>query len=230
MNDVRNLRLTVLDKEEVSALLLLPPNATSLLVLAHGAGAGMNHAFMTAIANQLADDNVATFRYQFPYMEHRRGVPDKQPILTAIVAAAVRTAAQLAPHLPLFAGGKSMGGRMTSLAASEQKLEAVRGLIFLGFPLHPPERPSIKRAQHLSLVKQPMLFLQGTRDDLADLTLLRPICEGLGPRTTLHIIEGADHSFHVLKRSGKTDSQVLAELSSTVKTWTGTQSGTQLPT
>jgi predicted alpha/beta-hydrolase family hydrolase len=230
MNDVRNLRLTVLDKEEVSALLLLPPNATSLLVLAHGAGAGMNHAFMTAIANQLADDNVATFRYQFPYMEERRGVPDKQPILTATVAAAVRTAAQLAPHLPLFASGKSMGGRMTSLAASEQKLEAVRGLIFFGFPLHPPKRPSVKRAQHLRLVKQPMLFLQGTRDDLADLTLLRPICESLGSQTTLHIIESADHSFHVLKRSGKTDSQVLAELSSTVKAWTGTQSGTQLPT
>jgi predicted alpha/beta-hydrolase family hydrolase len=230
MNDVRNLRFSVLDKEEVSALLLLPRNATGLLALAHGAGAGMNHTFMTAIANQLADDNVATFRYQFPYMEQRRGVPDKQPTLTATVAAAVRTAVQLAPHLPLFAGGKSMGGRMTSLAASEQNLEAVRGLIFFGFPLHPPKRPSIKRAQHLSLVKHPMLFLQGKRDDLADLTLLRPICESLGPRTTLHIIEGADHSFHVLKRSGKTDSQVLAELSSTVKTWTGRQSGTQLPT
>jgi len=180
----------------------------------------MNHPFMSAIANQLAEDNVATFRYQFPYMEHRRGVPDKQPLLTATVAAAVATAAQLTPGLPLFAGGKSMGGRMTSLAASEQKLEAVRGLIFFGFPLHPPKRPSIKRAQHLQLVKLPMLFLQGTRDDLADLTLLRPICESLGPQTTLHIIQGADHSFHVLKRSGKTDSQVLAELSSTVKAWT----------
>jgi uncharacterized protein len=219
MNDVRNLRFPV-DQEQVSALLVLPSHATSLLVLAHGAGAGMNHPFMSAIANQLADDNVATFRYQFPYMEQRRGVPDKQPLLTATVAAAVATAAQLAPDLPLFAGGKSMGGRMTSLAASEQKLEAVRGLIFFGFPLHPPKRPSIKRAQHLQLVKLPMLFLQGTRDDLADLTLLRPICESLGPRTTLHIIEGADHAFHVLKRSGRTDSQVLAELSSTVKAWT----------
>jgi uncharacterized protein len=220
MSDVRNLRFPVLDKEEVSALLLLPTHSTSLLVLAHGAGAGMNHTFMSAIANQLAENNVATFRYQFPYMEHRRGVPDKQPLLTATVAAAVRTAAQLAPDLPLFAGGKSMGGRMTSLSASEQKLEAVRGLIFFGFPLHPPKRPSTKRAEHLQLVKLPMLFLQGTRDDLADLTLLRPICESLGPRTTLHIIEGADHAFHVLKRSGNTDSQVLAELSSTVKAWT----------
>jgi predicted alpha/beta-hydrolase family hydrolase len=220
MSDVRNLRFPVLDKEEVSASLRLPIRATSLLVLAHGAGAGMNHTFMSAIANQLAEDNIATFRYQFPYMEQRRGVPDKQPVLTATVAAAVATAAQLAPNLPLFAGGKSMGGRMTSLAASEQKLEAVRGLIFFGFPLHPPKRPSIKRAEHLQLVKLPMLFLQGTRDDLADLTLLRPICESLGPQTTLHIIEGADHSFHVLKRSGKTDSQVLAELSTTVKAWT----------
>ena len=224
MNEVRNLRFPVLDKEEVSALLLLPPGATSLLVLAHGAGAGMNHTFMSAIANRLAEDNVATFRYQFPYMEHRRGVPDKQPVLTATVAAAVRIATQLAPDLPLFAGGKSMGGRMTSLAASEQKLETVRGLIFFGFPLHPPKRPSIKRAQHLHLVKLPMLFLQGTRDDLADLSLLSPICESLGPQTTLHIIEGADHSFQVLKRSGKTDSGVLSELSSTVKAWTAARS------
>jgi predicted alpha/beta-hydrolase family hydrolase len=227
-NDVRNLRFSVLDNEEVSALLLLPTRATCLLVFAHGAGAGMNHPFMSAIANQLAENNVATVRYQFPYMEYRRRVPDKQPLLTATVAAAVRIAAKLAPDLPLFAGGKSMGGRMTSLAASEQQLESVRGLIFFGFPLHPPKRPSIKRAPHLNLVKQSMLFLQGTRDDLADLTLLRPICESLGPQTTLHIIEGADHSFHVLKRSGKTDPQVLAELSSTVKAWTTAQSATQI--
>jgi len=227
-NDVRNLRFSVLDKEEVSALLLLPASATSLLVLAHGAGAGMNHSFMSAIANQFAENNVATFRYQFPYMEYRRRVPDKQPLLTATVAAAVRIAAKLAPDLPLFAGGKSMGGRMTSLTASEQQLEAVRGLIFFGFPLHPPKRPSIKRAQHLNLVKYPMLFLQGTRDDLADLVLFRPICESLGPQTTLHIIEGADHSFHLLKRSGKTDPQVLAELSGTVKVWTAAHSATQI--
>jgi predicted alpha/beta-hydrolase family hydrolase len=220
MNDIRDLRFPVLDKEEVSAVLLLPAQATSLLVLAHGAGAGMNHSFMSAIANRLAADGVATFRYQFPYMEQERGVPDKQPLLTATVAAAVAMAAQFAADLPLFAGGKSMGGRMTSLAASEQKLDAVKGLVFFGFPLHPPKRPSIKRAEHLNLVKQPMLFLQGTRDDLADLILLRPICESLGPQTTLHIIEGADHSFHVLKRSGKTDSEVLAELSTTVKAWT----------
>lgn len=220
MNDVRDLRFSVLDKEEVSAALLLPAQATSLLVLAHGAGAGMNHSFMSAIANRLAAEGVATFRYQFPYLEQKRGVPDKQPLLIATVAAAVAMAARLAPDLPLFAGGKSMGGRMTSLAASEQKLEASKGLIFLGFPLHPPKRPSIKRAEHLKLVKQPMLFLQGTRDDLADLTLLRPICESLGPQTKLHVIEGADHSFHVLKRSGKIDAEVLGELSTTVKAWT----------
>lgn len=227
MNAVRNLRFSVLDKEEVSAVLLSPTRATCLLVLAHGAGAGMNHIFMTAITNQLAEDNVATLRYQFPYMEQRRGVPDKQPLLTATVAAAVRTADHLAPDLPLFAGGKSMGGRITSLAASEQKLKAIRGLIFFGFPLHPPKRPSIKRAEHLQLVKLPMLFLQGTRDDLADLTLLRSICGSLGPQTVLHVIEGADHSFHVLKRSGKTDPEVLAELSSTVKAWTAAHTTNQ---
>src|ERR1700686_3246280 len=148
MSDGRNLRFPVLETEEVSALLLLPIHATSLLVLAHGAGAGMNHTFMSAIATQLAEDSVATFRYQFPYMEQRRSVPDKQPLLTATVAVAVATAAQMAPDLPLFAGGKSMGGRMTSLAASEEKLEAVNGLIFFGFPLHPPKRPSINRAEH----------------------------------------------------------------------------------
>jgi predicted alpha/beta-hydrolase family hydrolase len=200
MNDGRDLRFSVLDKEEVSAALLLPAQATSLLVLAHGAGAGMNHSFMSTIANRLAAEGVATFRYQFPYMEQKRGVPDKQPLLIATVAAAVAMAARLAPDLPLFAGGKC--------------------LIFLGFPLHPPKRPSIKRAEHLKQVKQPMLFLQGTRDDLADLTLLRPICESLGPQTKLHVIEGADHSFHVLKRSGKIDAEVLGELSTTVKAWT----------
>ena len=224
MNAVRELQFSVLDKDEVSALLLLPAKASCLLVMAHGAGAGMNHSFMSAMANELAAVGIGTLRYQFPYMEQRRRVPDKQPVLLATVTAAVKLAAKLAPKLPLFVGGKSMGGRMTSLAASEQKLEAVRGLIFLGFPLHPPKRPSTKRAEHLNLVKQPMLFLQGTRDDLADLTLLRPTCENLGPQTTLHIIEGADHSFHVLKRSGKTDAEVLAELSSTVKAWTAAHS------
>lgn len=220
MNAARDLKFSVLDKHEVSALLLLPKNATCLLVMGHGAGAGMNHASMAAIVNELAGVGMGTFRYQFPYMEQHRGVPDPQPVLTATVAAAVKIAARCAPKLPLFGGGKSMGGRMTSLAAAEQPLENVRGLIFFGFPLHPPKRPSDKRGDHLKRVKVPMLFLQGTRDDLADLTLLRPICESLGPSATLHIVEGADHSFQVLKRSGKTDAEVFADLARTAQAWT----------
>jgi predicted alpha/beta-hydrolase family hydrolase len=227
MNAVRELQFSVLDKDEVSALLLLPPKASCLLVMAHGAGAGMNHSFMSAIAIELAAVGIGTLRYQFPYMEQRRGVPDPQPVLTATVAAAVKLAAKLAPKLPLLAGGKSMGGRMTSLAAAEQSpndaLEGVRGLVYFGFPLHPPKRPSIKRAEHLRGVKQPMLFLQGTRDELADLTLLRPICEEVGSQATLYIVEGADHSFHVLKRSGKTDAEVLGELARTVEAWAADQ-------
>jgi predicted alpha/beta-hydrolase family hydrolase len=236
MNAVRDLRFSVRDKEEVSALLLLPPKASCLLVMAHGAGAGMNHSFMSAMANELAAVGIGTLRYQFPYMEQHRGVPDPQPVLLATVEAAVKLAARIAPQLPLFAGGKSMGGRMTSLAAAEQSserasedapqsaLQVVRGLVFFGFPLHPPKRPGIKRAEHLKLVKQPMLFLQGTRDELADLALLRPIGDGLGEQAALYIVEGADHSFHVLKRSGKSDAEVLAELARTVAAWTADQS------
>jgi uncharacterized protein len=228
MSTVRELQFSVLDKDEVSALLLLPPKASSLLVMAHGAGAGMNHSFMIAMSDELAAVGIGTLRYQFPYMEQQRGVPDPQPVLTATVAAAIKMAAKLAPKLPLFAGGKSMGGRMSSLAAAEPSsgsaLEVLSGLVFFGFPLHPPKRPSIKRAEHLKLVKQPMLFLQGTRDELADLTLLRPICSGLGSQATLYIVEGADHSFHVLKRSGKTDAEVLAELARTVEAWAADQS------
>jgi predicted alpha/beta-hydrolase family hydrolase len=224
MDPSRELKFSVLDKHEVSALLLLPKSAFALLVMGHGAGAGMNHPSMTAIAEALAAVGIATFRYQFPYMEEHRGIPDPQRVLTATVAAAVRVAAKCAPPLPLFAGGKSMGGRMTSLAAAEQPLGNVKGLVFFGFPLHPPKRPSEKRGEHLKLVKVPMLFLQGTRDDLADLTLLRPVCDGLGSLATLHIVEGADHSFHVLKRSGRTDAEVLAESAQTVKSWTAAHS------
>jgi predicted alpha/beta-hydrolase family hydrolase len=224
MDPVRELKFSVLDKHEVSALLLQPQGTSALIVMGHGAGAGMQHASMTAIAEALAAVGIATLRYQFPYMEAHRGIPDPQRVLTATVAAAVRVAAKCAPDLPLFAGGKSMGGRMTSLAAAEQPLENVRGLIFFGFPLHPPKRPADKRGEHLRLVKVPMLFLQGTRDDLADLTLLRPVCEGLGSHATLHIVDGADHSFHVLKRSGRTDAEVLAELAQTAKSWTAAHS------
>ena len=216
----REMRIKAGDAGEVSAVLTRPAKAQRLLVLGHGAGAGMHHPFMEALAGELAAAGVATLRYQFPYMEKRQRVPDRPAVLTATVRAAVHAAAEAAPDLPLLAGGKSLGGRMTSLAASQQKLGDVRGLIFFGFPLHPPNQPGTKRAEHLREVKQPMLFLQGTRDALADLKLLRPICASLGARATLHIIETADHSFHVLKRSGRTDADALQELARTTSAWT----------
>src|SRR6267143_19434 len=204
---------------EVSALLCRPAKARWLLVLAHGAGAGMSHPFMEQLAGELASVSVATLRYQFPYMEEGRRVPDAPGVLTATVVAAVRTAAEAAPGLPLLAGGKSMGGRMTSQAAAQHLLDGVRGLVFFGFPLHPPNRPETKRADHLAKVTMPMLFLQGTRDTFADLRLLRPVCAKLGSRATLHVMEKADHSFHVLKSSGRTDEQVLRELAETAASW-----------
>lgn len=204
---------------EVGALLMLPEDATRLFVFAHGAGAGMRHAFMEAFALRLAARRVATFRYEFPYMEKRTARPDPRPVLFAAVRAAVAAAAQAAPGLPLLAGGKSMGGRMTSMAAAEEPLAGVSGIVFVGFPLHPAGAPSTERGEHLARVGVPMLFLQGTRDALADLDLLRPITDGLGARATVHVIDGADHSFHVLKRSGRTDSDVLDELASTVSDW-----------
>jgi len=204
---------------EVSALLERPADARWMLTLAHGAGSGMNHAFMEALAEELARVQVATLRYQFPYMEERRGVPDRPKVLTATVAAAVRGAREAVPGLPLLAGGKSMGGRMSSQAAADGLLDGVRGLVFFGFPLHPPKLPGTRRAEHLSKVPAPMLFLQGTRDALADLKLLRPICKELGPRATLHVIETADHSFHVLKKSGRNDEEVLRELAATTASW-----------
>ena len=204
---------------EVSAILLRPADARWLLVLGHGAGAGMRHPFMGALARELAAEKIATFRYQFPYMENRRKAPDRPPTLTATVAAAVRAAHAAAPELPLLAGGKSMSGRMTSTAASENLIPDVLGLVFFGFPLHPPKQPATKRGDHLAKVTQPMLFLQGTRDDLADLTLLKPICKKLGKLATLHIIEGADHSFHVLKSAGTTDDEVLRGLARTTAEW-----------
>ena len=179
----------------------------------------MSHPFMEKLAGELAGVGVATFRYQFPYMEERRRVSDAPTVLTATVAAAVRVAAEAAPGLPLLAGGKSMGGRMTSQAAAQHRLDGVRGLVFFGFPLHPPKQPGTKRADHLAKVTMPMLFLQGTRDELADLKLLRPVCAKLGPRATLHVIETADHSFHVLKKSGRSDAEVLCELAETTVSW-----------
>lgn len=208
---------------EVSALLLLPPDARALLVLAHGAGAGMRHRFMEAIAGRLAERRIATFRYRFPYVEKGRRRPDPPRLLVATVrsavAAAKSAAATAAGDLPLFAGGKSMGGRMTSTAASEDALAGVRGLIFFGFPLHPPGKPGTARGDHLAGVNLPMLFFQGTRDKLAELDLLRPLCERLGAGATLHVVEGGDHSFGVLKRSGRTGDEVLDELASTAEGW-----------
>jgi uncharacterized protein len=196
-----------------------PAKPRWLLALAHGAGAGMKHPFLEALALELSAAAIATFRYQFPYMEQHRRTPDRPPVLTATVTAAVHAAQKAAPGLAFLAGGKSMGGRMTSTAASQHPLDQVRGFVFFGFPLHLPGQPSIKRADHLAKVTVPMLFLQGTRDAFAGLDLLRPVCEKLGPLATLHVIESADHSFHVLKSSGKTDAEVLGELAQTTATW-----------
>ena len=192
----------------VSALLDAPSGATACLVLAHGAGAGMAHPFMAAVAAGLAARDIATLRYQFPYME-RGGPPDRPAKATACVRAAVAAAADLTPGLPLFAGGKSFGGRMTSLAQAEVPLSGVRGLVFLGFPLHPAKTPSVARAAHLAEVRVPMLFLQGTRDALADPTLIEAEVARLGSGATLAVIDDADHSFHVPKRSGRTDAEVM---------------------
>ncbi len=219
MTEELDSRFAVGSVGEVSSILLRPADARWLLVLGHGAGAGMRHPFMGALARELAGEKIASFRYQFPYMENQRRAPDRPPTLTATIAAAVRAAHDAAPELPLLAGGKSMGGRMTSTAASENLIPEVRGLVFFGFPLHPPKQPATKRGDHLAKVTQPMLFLQGTRDDLADLTLFKPICKKLGKLATLHIIEGADHSFHVLKSSGTTDGEVLRGLARTTAEW-----------
>jgi predicted alpha/beta-hydrolase family hydrolase len=219
MDAAEQLRFGVPGAGEVSALLLRPANAVSLLVLAHGAGAGMSHPFLARLANELADAGMATLRYQFPYMQQRRRVPDSPAILTAAVRAAVRTAATAAPGLPLLAGGKSMGGRMTSQAAAQDLLSNVRGLVFFGFPLHPPNRPGTTRADHLPNVKVPMLFLQGTRDTFADLQLLRPIITKLGNRATLQLLENADHSFHFPKSAGRSDAEVVRELAQLTSSW-----------
>ncbi len=219
MGEGERLRFAVEGAGDVSAILMRPADARWLLVLAHGAGAGMTHPFLGKLAGELAEARVATLRYQFPYMEERRHVPDRPPVATAAVAAAVRAAAKVAPGLTLLAGGKSFGGRMSSQAASQGLLVGVRGLVFFGFPLHPPNKPEVKRAEHLAKVPMPMLFLQGTRDTLADLKLLRPICTDLGALATLHIIESADHSFHVLKSAGKSDPDVLHDLAQTTASW-----------
>lgn len=204
---------------EVSALLTRPEDARALYVFAHGAGAGMRHAFMDAVAERLAARQVATLRFNFPYVEAGRRGPDPQPVLVKSVRSAVAEAARLAPDLPLLAGGKSMGGRMTSTAAAEEPLPGVRGIAFFGFPLHAPGRGSAERGAHLADVGLPMLFLQGTRDKLADLELLGPLLAELAPPPELHVVPDADHGFHVPKRSGRTDEQVLDELSDVFANW-----------
>ncbi len=203
----------------VSALMLRPADARALLVLAHGAGAGMAHPFMEAASRRLADQGIATLRYQFPYMEQRQSRTDPPALAAATVRAACELARAEAPGLTLVAGGKSFGGRMTSTAQALAPLPGVRGLVFFGFPLHPPKRPAITRAEHLAQVGVPMLFLQGTRDDLAELELIRGVTSGLGPLAKLHIVEGGDHSFAVLKRSGRTGGEVLEELAATTAAW-----------
>jgi len=212
-------RLAVPGAGEVSALVLTPARPQAWYVFAHGAGAGMRHRFMEALAQRLAARGVATLRYQFPYAEQGGRRPDPEPLLLATVRAAVAAGREAAGGLPLLAGGKSMGGRMTARAAAAAPLEGVRGLVFVGFPLHPAGQPGVARAEHLARVTVPMLFLQGTRDTLANLELLSPIVGQLGGRATLRVIEHADHGFHVLKRSGRGDEQVLDELAAAVAEW-----------
>ncbi len=202
----------------VSALVDAPVQARLGFVLAHGAGAGMRHPFLAAVADRLAARGIATFRYQFPYMEAKRGRPDSPAVATAAVRAAVTEASRHLAGLPLIAGGKSFGGRMTSTAAAEEALPGVRGLAFLGFPLHPPGKPGISRAEHLDRVTVPMLFLQGTRDEFAESALLEQVLGRLGGRATFHSVEGGDHSFRVPK-SAVRSMDVLDELANTISSW-----------
>ncbi len=203
----------------VSALLTRPKEARACFVFAHGAGAGMTHAFMGAVAAGLAERGIATLRYQFPYMEKASKRPDPPAIAHAAVRAAVAAAVQHCPGLPLIAGGKSFGGRMTSQAQAKAPLDGVRGLAFFGFPLHPAGKPSSARADHLADVKIPMLFLQGTNDKLAELDLLKPVVKTLGARASLHLVESADHSFHAPARSGRKDAEVMTELLDAFAAW-----------
>ena len=213
------LKLDLESGTSVSALLLRPKDARACFVFAHGAGAGMSHPFMETVAAGLCDRGIATLRYQFPYMEKGGKRPDAPAVAHAAVRAAVAKAARCCPGLPLIAGGKSFGGRMTSQAQAIAPLRGVRGLAFLGFPLHPAGKPSATRAAHLSDVKIPMLFLQGTRDDLAELTLLEPVVKKLGALASLHLVQEADHSLHVLVRSGRNDAEVMSEVLDAFAGW-----------
>jgi uncharacterized protein len=213
--------LTVDDAHRVSGLMMLPAAARACFVLAHGAGAGMAHPFMQAIASGLTDIGIATLRFQFPYLEAGSRRPDPPALCHATVRAAVAEAARRTQGLPLIAGGRSFGGRMSSQAQAKSPLPGVRGLAFLGFPLHPARRPSDERAHHLLEITTPMLFLQGSRDELADLPLLERLTERLGARATLKIIADADHSLHVPVRSGGKNRQVMTELIAALDEWIG---------
>jgi predicted alpha/beta-hydrolase family hydrolase len=206
------------EKGEVSALLLRPAGARHVLVLGHGASTTMRHATLQAIAEALAGAGIATLRYNFPYAEYGKG-RDSPTVCTETVRAAVAAARAAVPDLPLLAGGHSFGGRMTSTAASESALDGVRGLVFFSFPLHQPGKPDTKRAEHLAEVTVPMLFLSGTRDDLAEMDLLRPVCERLGNRATLHTVDTADHGYKVLKRSRASEEDVFDEMARVVREW-----------
>lgn len=219
MTNTTELQLDIARIGVVSAILMQPGNARACYVLAHGAGAGMRHASMDKIAEGLADRGIATFRFNFPYMENKQGRPDQPAVAQATIRAAVENAARLCPGLKLIAGGKSFGGRMTSQAQAKTPLPDVKGLAFLGFPLHADKKPSTERAEHLTQVEIPMLFLQGTRDGLADLGLLKPVVAALGAKATLHEIEGGDHSFAVLKKSGRTNEEALTEVLDTLAAW-----------
>jgi predicted alpha/beta-hydrolase family hydrolase len=230
----RPVTITVDSMRQVSALLQTSREARACYVLAHGAGAGMRHPFLAEIARGLAERGIATLRYQFPYMEQGSRRPDAPKLAHATVRAAAIEAARLLPELPLFAGGKSFGGRMTSQAQAASPLPAVHGLIFLGFPLHPPGQPSTERATHLFEVKIPMLFLQGDRDEFAQMDLLNPLIEQLGPGATLKLFPSANHSFHVPARSARNDSEIKAEMLGMMADWmsralaNGPSQGTQL--
>jgi len=216
---VSELTIEVGENVRVSALLNLPARAMACYVFAHGAGAGMEHPSMVSIAEDLATLGIATLRYQFPYMQNRSKRPDPPAVCHATVRAAVAQAARLAPGLPLFAGGRSFGGRMTSQAQALSPLPHVKGLLFLAFPLHPAKKPATERAKHLLDVQIPMLFLQGTRDELASLDLLQPLVEKLGERATLKLAQDADHSFHVPAKSGRKDADVRRELLQHASEW-----------
>lgn len=208
----------------MSGLLLKPEHAVSLLVFAHGAGAGMRHRFIEDLSQKLAGLGVATMRYQFPYMEKRVKRPDSEGVLIATVQAALIAAEKYSDGLPIFAGGKSMGGRMTSLTLAKAPMDKLHGLIFFGFPLHAPGAPSAERGKHLADVHVPMLFIQGSRDALADLKLLKPLCAQLDGRAELFVVEGGDHSLHMAKRSGRTDNEVLDEVAAKTSSWMAARS------